>query len=94
VSLEARFEQIEMDIAPGGCIAFFGEGVVSATDGRGDPLGRDQLHAAMLNLGRDGHKTPDDLVEQLKDYLGPGRDQLDDLTIITLQKNPPGGLRT
>jgi serine phosphatase RsbU (regulator of sigma subunit) len=92
VSLEPKFEQIEVDIVPGGCIAFFGEGVVTATNPHGEMLGRDQLHAAMQALKSDGHRTAYDLVDRLADYLGPGRDQLEDLTIITLEHAGSAGM--
>jgi serine phosphatase RsbU (regulator of sigma subunit) len=92
VSLDAHFVQVEATIEPGGCLAFFGEGVFRATNSAGVVLGHAQLNAAMDDLSRSGRRRPDDLMQKLSDYLGPDREQLDDLTIITLEHLQPGGL--
>lgn len=92
MSLDSTFEQVEATIQPGSCLAFFGEGVFDARNDHGDVLDRDRLHDAMESLSREGRRSADDLLEKLGDYLGPDRALMKDVTIITLEHRPAGGL--
>jgi serine phosphatase RsbU (regulator of sigma subunit) len=92
LTLDVQFDQAVTTIEPGGCLAFFSEGVFGASNSRGELLGRDHLINAMDNLAQNGRPRAEDLMEKLSDYLGPEIDQREDLTIITLERLPPGGL--
>jgi sigma-B regulation protein RsbU (phosphoserine phosphatase) len=92
MTLDVRYEQIEASIEPGGCLAFFGEGVFDAANGQGEVLGRERVNAAMNALSSNGHPRPEDLLTELGDYLGPDKEQLQDLTIITLERLQSSGL--
>lgn len=92
VTLDVQFGQAVSTIEPGGCLAFFGEGVFRASNRQGELLGREHLIAAMDNLAQNGRPRAEDLMQKLSDYLGPEIDQREDLTIITLERLPPGGL--
>jgi serine phosphatase RsbU (regulator of sigma subunit) len=88
-NLNAKYEQVDTVIKPGEGLVFVGEGLISAKNDRGQVLGNERLQAVLDGLGAGGERTVGRLLVELSEFVGPGREQVDDVTIISLDRQSP-----
>ena len=77
------YEEREITLKPGDMVLFYSDGIAEAHSPTGDMFGFPRMHALMENYPGD----PDlvrFVLDQLGDFTGPGWDQEDDVTMVTL----------
>jgi len=88
---EMKYEEKEIVLAPGDSVLFYSDGIVEAHNARREMFGFPRLmklvgeHAGDMDL-------KDFLLDQLATFTGPGWEQEDDVTLVTLQRSEGYGV--
>lgn len=85
---DARYNQLELDLAPGDTLVFYTDGVVEAQNREREMFGFDRLERLVRHLG---HLEPADLLERLLSAIHgftEGRVAHDDMTLVVVRVNP------
>lgn len=82
---EMRYEQKEVVLLPGESILFYSDGLVEAHNPHGDMFGFPYLQKMVANYPG-GEALIEVLLEELKEFTGPGWEQEDDVTFVTLER--------
>ena len=79
-----RYDEKELIIAPGDCVLFYSDGLVEAHNPQGDMFGFPRLGSDLGLFTGDGQALVPFLLDQLAHFTGPGWEQEDDVTLVTL----------
>jgi serine phosphatase RsbU (regulator of sigma subunit)/anti-sigma regulatory factor (Ser/Thr protein kinase) len=82
-----RYEESETVLQPGESLLLHSDGVVEAHDPNGDMFGFPRLKQAVADYPGGGELIDRVLVD-VQAHLGPGAEQEDDITMVTLQRSP------
>jgi serine phosphatase RsbU (regulator of sigma subunit)/anti-sigma regulatory factor (Ser/Thr protein kinase) len=82
-----RYEEKETVLQPGDSLLLHSDGVVEAHDPNGDMFGFPRLKQAVADYPGGGELI-DRVLADLHAHLGPGAEQEDDITMVTLQRSP------
>jgi len=85
---DATYETLETTIEPGECLLFLSDGLTEAHNPAGAMFGEGPLSDALLGQ-RSGQALLDHLLHELADFTGPGWEQEDDVTLLTLLRLAP-----
>lgn len=80
-----RYEEKETTLAPGDYALLYSDGLVEAHSPDREMFGFPRLQALLAGHA-DGDTVKDFLLQQLADFTGPGWEQEDDVTLVTLQR--------
>ncbi|HEV3309301.1 MAG TPA: SpoIIE family protein phosphatase, partial [Chloroflexota bacterium] len=84
---DMEYEEMETELRAGDAILFYSDGLVEAHNVDREMFSFPRLHDLM---GSQHTTTPEELVDfllqQLADFTGPGWEQEDDITLVTLQR--------
>ena len=84
-----HYEEKETTLAPGEYVLLYSDGLVEAHNREREMFGFPRLQVLLAGYA-DGNTVNDFLLEQLAAFTGPGWEQEDDVTLVTLQcKNQP-----
>ena len=84
---EMVYEEKETTLAIGDNVVIYSDGMVEAHNPQGEMLGFSRLRE-MLNIPGCGDELIQCLLADLKDFTGPGWEQEDDVTFVTLERLP------
>jgi anti-sigma regulatory factor (Ser/Thr protein kinase) len=84
-----RYEEAEMRLVPGDTVLFHSDGLVEAHDRDRAMFGFPRLKALMADLSDEGFIPQ--LLGELAAFTGPGWEQEDDVTLLTLQRTAEAG---
>ena len=84
---DMAYEEREAQIGPGDNILLYSDGLVEAHDQDGDMYGFPRLRAD-VDLDLAGSPLLDELLDRLQRFTGPGWEQEDDITLVTLRRSP------
>ena len=79
------YEERRPDIGPGDNVLLYSDGLVEAHDPSGEMYGFPRLRADMA-IRAAGSELLDELLERLHAFTGPGWEQEDDITLVTLRR--------
>ena len=79
------YEEAEAELAPGDQLLLYSDGLVEAHDPSGDMFGWPRLRAAVQELSAD-ESWIGPLLARLNAFVGPGWEQEDDVTLVTLAR--------
>ena len=78
-------KEIELDVGEG--VFFYSDGLVEAHDPKGEMFGFPRLRALVAQHGEE-RTLGDSLLEDLYSFVGEGWEQEDDITLLTLEREP------
>lgn len=84
------YEEKEVHLLPGENVVLYSDGLVEAHNTQGEMFGFPRLRE-LLNIPHCGDELIACLVDELKAFTGPGWDQEDDVTFVTLERAPQAG---
>jgi serine phosphatase RsbU (regulator of sigma subunit)/anti-sigma regulatory factor (Ser/Thr protein kinase) len=94
---EMSYEEKEATLAPGDTVLLHSDGLAEAHNSQREMFGF-PLVAALTGEASDGEALIDRLLKELQEFTGPGVDQEDDITLVTLGRRaagaPAGGGRS
>src|SRR5918997_1354859 len=79
------YEEKEIELDTGEGVLFYSDGLVEAHDPEGEMFGFPRLRALVAEQGEE-RSLGDFLLEELYSFVGEGREQEDDITLLTLQR--------
>lgn len=79
------YEESETWLAPGDTILFYSDGLIEAHNEQREMFGLPRLREYLA--GNSGESLIDSLLKQLSEFTGPGREQEDDVTLMTLDRS-------
>ena len=79
------YEETEALLEPGDALLLHSDGLAEAHDPRRDMFGFPRLREAMAN-DREGAELLDSLLDRLHEFTGPGWEQEDDITLVTVRR--------
>jgi serine phosphatase RsbU (regulator of sigma subunit) len=82
---EQEYQDQEVDVAPNDCILFYSDGLVEAHDLNREMFGSARIKG-MMQQTTNGKSLIEVLLKELERFTGPGWEQEDDVTLVTLQK--------
>jgi anti-sigma regulatory factor (Ser/Thr protein kinase) len=85
---EMTYDEHETILAPGESLLIYSDGLVEAHDPQGEMFGFPRLRTMACGLGS-GAELIERLRGALADFTGPGWEQEDDVTFVTLERVPP-----
>jgi anti-sigma regulatory factor (Ser/Thr protein kinase) len=85
------YEQKEMTLEHGDGVLLHSDGVVEAHDPNRDMYGFPRLKEAVGRFPA-GQELIDSVLSELDAFTGPGAEQEDDITMVTLQRSPGGSI--
>ena len=80
------YEEKEATLAPGDSVLLHSDGVVEAHDSDRQMFGFPRLKETMASAP-DGHGLIERVLHDLEDFTGPGAEQEDDITMLSLQRS-------
>ena len=80
------YEEEEASLSEGNCVLFYSDGLVEAHDHKGEMFGFPKLRALVAEHGEE-RSLGDLLLEELHLFTGEGREQEDDITLLTLRRS-------
>jgi serine phosphatase RsbU (regulator of sigma subunit)/anti-sigma regulatory factor (Ser/Thr protein kinase) len=84
-----RYEEHELTLAPGDSVLFYSDGLVEAHNARRELFGFPRLQAFVERHSMvDGSATIKALLADLADFTGPDAEQEDDITLVSLRREP------
>jgi len=86
---EMTYDTFETTIEPGECLLFLSDGLTEAHNPAGAMFGEGPLGDALIGY-REGQALLDHLLDELAAFTGPGWEQEDDVTLLTLQRQEEG----
>jgi serine phosphatase RsbU (regulator of sigma subunit)/anti-sigma regulatory factor (Ser/Thr protein kinase) len=84
-----HYEEQETLLAPGDVVLFYSDGLVEAHNARREMFGFSRLRELVAHAVPTAGEVVDILLEQLAQFTGPGWEQEDDITLVTLQRAEP-----
>jgi serine phosphatase RsbU (regulator of sigma subunit)/anti-sigma regulatory factor (Ser/Thr protein kinase) len=85
-----EYEEKEATLAPGEIVLLHSDGLAEAHNADREMFGFPRV-AALTGEASDGEVLIDRLLKELQEFTGPGLDQEDDITLVTLGRRRPGG---
>jgi anti-sigma regulatory factor (Ser/Thr protein kinase) len=82
-----RYEEQETTLAPGECLVFYSDGLVEAHGPAQDMFGFPRLQQLVGQNPDGGPGLIRSLLTELESFTGPGWEQEDDVTVLTLQRS-------
>jgi anti-sigma regulatory factor (Ser/Thr protein kinase) len=83
-----RYEEKELCLAPGDEVLFHSDGVAEAHNPNREMFGFPRVKAVVAEHAGTGRELLPRLLEELERFTGPGWQQEDDVTLVTLQRAP------
>jgi serine phosphatase RsbU (regulator of sigma subunit)/anti-sigma regulatory factor (Ser/Thr protein kinase) len=83
------YEEKEATLAPGDTVLLHSDGLAEAHNSDREMFGFPRV-AALTGEASDGEVLIDRLLKELQEFTGPGLDQEDDITLVTLGRRPAG----
>jgi anti-sigma regulatory factor (Ser/Thr protein kinase) len=83
------YEEKEATLAPGDTVLLHSDGLAEAHNSQREMFGFPQV-AALTGEASDGEALIDRLLKELQEFTGPGVDQEDDITLVTLGRPAAG----
>jgi serine phosphatase RsbU (regulator of sigma subunit) len=80
------YEEKEIVLNAEDIALFYSDGLVEAHDPKGEMFGFPRLRALVADHGKE-HSLVDSLLEELYSFVGEGREQEDDITLLTLRRS-------
>ncbi len=80
------YEEKETILQAGESVLFYSDGLVEAHDSKGEMFGFPRLRTLVAEHGEE-RALGDFLLEQLYSFTGEGREQEDDITLLTLRRS-------
>ncbi len=87
---DMSYEEYESSLSPGESLLLYTDGLVEAHDPQGAMFGFPRLRQLAAEHPGGAALIPH-LLDQLEDHTGPGWEQEDDVTLVTLQRAPSTG---
>jgi serine phosphatase RsbU (regulator of sigma subunit)/anti-sigma regulatory factor (Ser/Thr protein kinase) len=84
-----EYEEKEATLAPGEVVLLHSDGLAEAHNGEREMFGFPRV-AALTGEAADGEVLIDRLLKELQEFTGPGMEQEDDITLVTLGRRPAG----
>jgi anti-sigma regulatory factor (Ser/Thr protein kinase) len=84
-----EYEEKEATLAPGEVVLLHSDGLAEAHNGEREMFGFPRV-AALTGEASDGEVLIDRLLKELQEFTGPGMEQEDDITLVTLGRRPAG----
>jgi anti-sigma regulatory factor (Ser/Thr protein kinase) len=84
-----EYEEKEATLAPGEVVLLHSDGLAEAHNGEREMFGFPRV-AALTGEAADGEVLIDRLLKELAEFTGPGVEQEDDITLVTLDRRPAG----
>lgn len=85
-----EYEEKEAQLAPGDSLLMYSDGLVEAHDPQRDMFGFPRLQGILSSLTIDSRMEGEELIQylmgRLTEFTGPGWEQEDDITIVTLSR--------
>jgi serine phosphatase RsbU (regulator of sigma subunit)/anti-sigma regulatory factor (Ser/Thr protein kinase) len=85
-----EYEEKEATLAPGEIVLLHSDGLAEAHNGEREMFGFPRV-AALTGEASDGEVLIDRLLKELQEFTGPGLEQEDDITLVTLRRSAAGG---
>ncbi|HEX3201833.1 MAG TPA: SpoIIE family protein phosphatase [Actinomycetes bacterium] len=85
-----EYEEKEATLAPGEIVLLHSDGLAEAHNGDREMFGFPRV-AALTGEASDGEVLIDRLLKELQEFTGPGLEQEDDITLVTLGRRPAAG---
>jgi predicted ester cyclase len=82
------YEENEIVLVPGETVLFYTDGLVEAHDAQGEMFGTPRLRSLLTEYPTDAKGLNALLLEELRRFTGDGREQEDDITLLTLERSP------
>ncbi len=82
------YEEKETVLVPGESVLFYSDGLVEAHDPQGEMFGTPRLRSLLTEYPTDAKGLNALLLEELRRFTGDGREQEDDITLLTLERSP------
>lgn len=79
------YEEKQVDLQDGDTLLLYSDGLIEAHNPRREMFGVPRLKE-LLSLPCCGPELIDDLLEEMNNFTGPGAEQEDDVTLVTVQK--------
>jgi serine phosphatase RsbU (regulator of sigma subunit)/predicted ester cyclase len=81
------YEQQETSLVPRDAVLFCTDGLVEAHDPRGEMFGTPRLRSLLSERPEAGRGLSATLMKELERFTGEGREQEDDITLLTLERS-------
>ena len=81
------YEEKESVLAPGERVLFYTDGLIEAHNSQGEMFGAPRLRSLLSERPEAGRSLSATLMEELKRFTGEGREQEDDITLLTLERS-------
>jgi serine phosphatase RsbU (regulator of sigma subunit) len=81
------YEEKEVELTPGDSVLFYSDGLVEAHDPEREMFGFPRLQGLVGAHAGDGAALVDFLLGELERFTGPGWEQEDDITLVTLERS-------
>jgi serine phosphatase RsbU (regulator of sigma subunit) len=81
------YEEKETTLVPGDDVLFCTDGLVEAHDPQGEMFGTPRLQSLLSGISGGGKDLSATLIEELERFTGEGREQEDDITLLTLGRS-------
>jgi anti-sigma regulatory factor (Ser/Thr protein kinase) len=88
-----EYEEKEATLAPGEVVLLHSDGLAEAHNGEREMFGFPRV-AALTGEAADGEVLIDRLLKELQEFTGPGVEQEDDITLVTLGRRSAGAAAT
>jgi len=85
-----EYEEKEATLAPGEIVLLHSDGLAEAHNGQREMFGFPRV-AALTGEASDGEVLIDRLLKELQEFTGPGLEQEDDITLVTLGRRSAAG---
>src|SRR5918997_930217 len=82
------YEEKESILVPGERVLFYTDGLIEAHNPRGEMFGTPRLRSLLSEYSGSGRSLSATLLEELERFAGEGREQEDDVTLLTLERSP------
>jgi serine phosphatase RsbU (regulator of sigma subunit)/anti-sigma regulatory factor (Ser/Thr protein kinase) len=92
--LSMEYEEKELCLRPGDQVLFHSDGLAEAHNPRREMFGFPRVKALVAEHSGDGAELLRHLLEELENFTGPGWQQEDDVTLLTLQRAPVDSSRS
>src|SRR4030095_7072952 len=86
---EMTYEEKEATLAPGDTVLLHSDGLAEAHNPKREMFGFPQV-AALTSEASDGEVLIDRLLKELQEFTGPGVEQEDDITLVTIGRRAAG----
>ncbi len=81
-----EYEENEIELNTGEAALFYSDGLVEAHDPKGEMFGFPRLRELVVDHGEEG-SLGNILLEELYSFVGEGREQEDDITLLSLRRS-------